>query len=250
MANILETHLVTKAFGSFVANHQVSLSVPDGERRVIIGPNGAGKSTLINMLGGQLRPTSGDVYLRGQKINRLAPTARARRGIARTYQITNLFAGMSVLDNVQVTLAAASSARWVFWKPLSQTRDLQARALRYLETWGLSTFADHDVASLSYGQQRLLEIVLSLCNSPNVLLLDEPTAGLAESDAKAVTELISELPRAITILMIEHDMEVAFRLADRVTVMCDGAILSEGDPDKVASDQAVQDAYLGGFARA
>lgn len=247
---ILEARNLSKSFGSFVANRDVTLKIQPGERRALIGPNGAGKTTLFNMLGGQLKPSSGRVFLNGINITAMSATKRSRLGIARTFQITNLFAGMSVLDNVQVTLAAKSRARWVFWKDLSSTSNFHNAALRHLDMWNLSDVANEDVAELSYGKQRLLEIVLSLCGNPKLLLLDEPTAGLAEADVIAVTKLIKKLPRAVTTLIIEHDMDVAFTVADEVTVLRDGEVIFEGVPQFVMKNEDVRAAYLGGYTGA
>lgn len=241
----LEARSLTATFGNFRANDDVSLSVKTGERRALIGPNGAGKSTLFNMLAGQLRPTSGDVMLHGKNVTKLPAHQRARRGIGRTFQITNLLAGLTVMENVQLTLAAESRSRFVFWRSLKSVGQLNDRARDVLAEWDMLEFADLAVDRLAYGQQRVLEIVLAMCCQPEVLLLDEPTAGLAPSDARRLTTLVNTLPRSVTIVFIEHDMEVAFDLADTVTVLQQGKILAEGPPSAIANDDRVLEAYLG-----
>jgi branched-chain amino acid transport system ATP-binding protein len=236
---------LTQRFGEFQALRSVDIRVRPGERRALIGPNGAGKSTLFNLLAGQLRPTSGRVELHGKDVTRLGPAARARFGVGRTFQMTRLFGGLTVADNVELTLACNTRAASVFWKQMGKTAALRDRAMAELASWNMQDVAGEIVDSLSYGQQRILEIILATCRKPSILLLDEPTAGLPPADAAKLTALVGNLARSTTIVMIEHDMDVAFSLADSVTVLCNGAILSEGDPDAVAADEAVLEAYLG-----
>lgn len=241
----VEARNLVAQFGNFRANDDVSLVVPQGERHALIGPNGAGKSTLFNLLAGQLRPTAGTVHLFGKDVTKMPAHRRARSGLARTFQITNLLNDLTVRQNVQLTLAAETGDRRVFWWPLDQAKGLRDRADEVLDSWELLDFADWPVASLAYGQQRVLEIVLAMCRDPKVLLLDEPTAGLAPTDATRLTNLVGSLPRSVTIVFIEHDMEVAFSIADTVTVLQQGKILAGGPPEQIAANDEVLEAYLG-----
>lgn len=236
---------LTMRFGAFRANDNVTLNVPTGERRALIGPNGAGKSTLFNLLAGQLTPTEGTVTLLGRDVTRLPAHRRARLGLSRTFQLTDLLDELSVRQNVELTLAAQSRAHRVFWRPLGSVDGLAERAMAVLERWDLAAHADRPVRELAYGQQRVLEIALAMSREPQVLLLDEPTAGLSPADARRLTGLVAELPRTITVVMIEHDMEVAFALSDRVSVLQQGRIIAEGTPDEVSTDNRVLEAYLG-----
>ncbi|MDI2125953.1 ABC transporter ATP-binding protein [Yinghuangia seranimata] len=236
---------LTVRFGAFKATDDVTLGVPVGERRALIGPNGAGKSTLFNLLGGQLRPTEGRVSLLGHDVTRLPAHRRSRLGLARTFQLTNLLAELTVRQNVELTLAARSKAAWVFWRRLGAVDGLAERALDVLARWDLDGSADRPVRELAYGQQRVLEIALAMCGDPEVLLLDEPTAGLSPADARRLTGLVADLPRTVTVVLIEHDMEVAFALADRVSVLQAGRIIADGTPDEVSTDKRVLEAYLG-----
>lgn len=237
-------------FGSFVANDDVTFEVPVGQRRVLIGPNGAGKTTLFNVLAGQLRPSKGTVELLGRNVTRQPAYKRARQGLARTFQLNNLFNELTVRENVEITIASQSSTRNAFWRSLGSVPGIRSQSDALLAEWEFSDIADLPVTELAYGQQRVMEIVLAMSTKPRVLLLDEPTAGLAPADATRLTRLVAELPRDITIVMIEHDMEVAFALADRVTVLHEGRVLAEGLPDEVAADPQVLQVYLGGMSDA
>ncbi|WP_331772239.1 ABC transporter ATP-binding protein (plasmid) [Embleya sp. NBC_00888] len=241
---------LTMRFGAFRANDDVTLAVPAGERHALIGPNGAGKSTLFNLLAGQLRPTEGRVTLLGRDVTRLPAHRRARLGLARTFQLTDLLDELTVRQNVELTLAAQSGAHRVFWRPLGSVGSLAARATAVLEQWDLAASADRPVRELAYGQQRVLEIALAMSREPKVLLLDEPTAGLSPADAHRLTALVAALPRTITVVMIEHDMEVAFTLSDRVSVLQQGRVIAAGTSDQVATDNRVLEAYLGEAADA
>ncbi|MCF2527955.1 ABC transporter ATP-binding protein [Yinghuangia soli] len=241
---------LTMQFGTFRANDDITLAVPAGERRALIGPNGAGKSTLFNLLAGQLRPTSGTVTLLGRDVTRVPAHRRARLGLARTFQLTDLLDELTVRENVQLTLAAQSSAHRVFWRPLGSVGTLAAEADAVLAQWDLGDFGDRLVRELAYGQQRILEIALAMSRNPQVLLLDEPTAGLSPADARKLTGLVAALPRTITVVMIEHDMEVAFTLSDQVSVLQQGRVIAAGTPDEVATDNRVLEAYLGEAADA
>ncbi|SDX80196.1 branched-chain amino acid transport system ATP-binding protein [Modestobacter sp. DSM 44400] len=237
-------------FGSFLANSDVTIEVPVGERRVLIGPNGAGKTTLFNVLAGQLRPSKGSVEMLGREVTRKPAYQRARMGLARTFQINNLFDELTVRQNIEITLASEARSRRVFWRDLGSLPGIRARTNALLTEWEFSDLADWPVRELAYGQQRVMEIVLAMSKQPRVLLLDEPTAGLAPADAIRLTNLLAALPRDITIIMIEHDMEVAFALADRVTVLHQGSVLAEDVPGRVAVNQEVLQVYLGDMSDA
>ena len=236
---------LTAQFGSFRANDRVTIAVEPGERRAVIGPNGAGKTTLFNLLGGQMRPSSGTIELLGHDVTRAPASRRARLGLARTFQITNLLNELTTRQNVQLTLAAESATSRIFWRTMDSLHGLYRRAEDVLGQWGLEDVADTPVRQLGYGQQRVLEIVLAMCRKPAVLLLDEPTAGLARTDAERLTSLVAALPRSIAVVLIEHDMAIAFALADRVTVLHEGRVLAEGTLEEISSDRRVLEAYLG-----
>ena len=249
-APAIELRDLSVAFGGVRAVDDVSVAVPEGERRAVIGPNGAGKSTLFALVAGQLRPTSGRLALLGTDVTRLPSHRRARLGLGRTFQITNLLSALTVLQNVELALGARDRTRWVFWQGLSRMAHVRERAEELLRTWRLWDLRDRRTGELAYGQQRVLEIVMALSGDPRVLLLDEPTAGLSPSDAELMVDVTAELPRSITLLVIEHDMEVAFALADQVTVLAQGRVLASGPPEAVGRDQRVIEAYLGERPRA
>ena len=242
----VETEGLTIDFGGLRAVDEVSLSVPVGRRWAIIGPNGAGKTTLFNLLAGQLKPSRGTVKLFGEDVTGLAPPLRARKGLARTFQITNLLPDLSVHENALLAVAAHNPrARRTLWRPLSRIPAIAGPAEELLRRWELWDLRDRRVAQLAYGQQRVLEIVLALAANPRLLLLDEPTAGLSRRDAALMVEVTASLPSDLTLVLIEHDMEVAFGLASFVQVMSDGAILASGTPEEVQADERVIEAYLG-----
>ncbi len=235
------------AFGGLRAVDDVTFDVPAGQRRAIIGPNGAGKTTLFNLIGGQLRPITGVVRLFGDDVTHRRVHQRARAGLARTFQITNLLTELSVWDNVLLAVAARHApVRRLFWNALSRLDSVTGPAAELLRTWGLWTVRDHRVSELAYGQQRVLEIVLALAAQPRILLLDEPTAGLSKEEAGRMTEVAAALPGELTLLIIEHDMEVAFALADVVQVMAEGVVLATGAPAEIQRNDEVIAAYLGG----
>ena len=234
------------AFGGVHAVDRVAMTVPAGEHRAVIGPNGAGKTTLFNLIGGQLRPDSGTVRLHGDDVTRLPAHRRVRRGLARTFQITDLFAGLTVHENVLLAVAAGDRAvTRTFWRPLFGLPEPRKRTRELLRRWDLWSERDREVSALAYGRQRVLEIVLALASDPSVLLLDEPTAGLAAADAALMVDLTRALPEDLTLLLIEHDMEVAFGLADTITVLMHGAILAQGSPEQIRGNEEVVTAYLG-----
>jgi branched-chain amino acid transport system ATP-binding protein len=236
---------VSKAFGGLRAVDGVSLSVAAGERRAIIGPNGAGKTTLFSLISGEQKPSGGRVELFGRDVTGLAPHRRAALGLARTYQITNLFPSLSVLDNCILAVQALSPVKLHLHRSRAHYPSLGARARDVLEAVGLGDQTAERVRNLSYGEQRQLEIALALAGSPKVVLLDEPTAGLAPAESALMTALLKRLDPAITLLVIEHDMDVAFELTDRITVLHYGRVVADGRAEDVKRDPLVQEIYLG-----
>jgi branched-chain amino acid transport system ATP-binding protein len=236
---------VSKNFGGVAALSGVSLGIEPGERRVLLGPNGAGKTTLFHTISGNVAPSAGRIALFGDDITRLRPDRRAQLGLARTFQITNLFPRLTVLDSVLLALDGASGGGMRLMHSPSRDREMDAQARRLLDRWGLAEASSRIVRTLSYGEQRQLEIALALAGKPRLLLLDEPTAGLSPAETRRVVAMVHELPRDMTIVMIEHDMDVAFQLADRIAVMHLGRLIAEGDQAAIRSNQQVTDIYLG-----
>jgi len=249
MSDVTETALslsdVSKAFGGLRAVDGVSLQVRTGERRAIIGPNGAGKTTLFHLISGELPPTEGRIALFGRDITRLPPYRRAALGLARTYQITNLFPRLTVLENCFLAVQALTPAKLHLHRLLSRYPGLLERARSVLAAVGLGGKEQETVRNLSHGEQRQLEIALALAGSPKILLLDEPTAGLSPAESQMMTELLKKLDPAITILIIEHDMDVAFALTSRITVLHFGKVVADGQGDEVKANPLVQEIYLG-----
>jgi branched-chain amino acid transport system ATP-binding protein len=243
---ILETRALSREFAGFRALRDVSLSVREGSIHGIIGPNGAGKTTLFNLLSGFLAPTSGAILFRGADVTSLDAAAVARAGIVRSFQITSIFAHLSVLDNVRVSLESKTDLPFRFWLPSTRIDALTERALAILDQVGLGAQAALLAAQLSYGHKRALELGISMAQDPQVLLLDEPTAGMGREDIDRVTALIRAIAAARTVVLVEHNLSVVSELCDRITVMQRGAILVEGSYAEVRGDQRVIDAYLGG----
>jgi branched-chain amino acid transport system ATP-binding protein len=244
-AACLTLEQVSRHFGGLKAVDDVSLIVKEGERHALIGPNGAGKTTLFNLISGELPVSSGRVRLFNEDITALPPHLRAARGIARTFQITKLFSGLTVRENVLLACEALDRRRRTFLRPLSSCHDLTTRADRVLEDFDLTALAEEFAKNLAYGDQRRLEVALSMAGRPKLLLLDEPMAGLSAAERASLQSLIAQLDRSVSVLLIEHDMDVAFALADTLTVLSQGAVLTQGDRDAVASNAAVQASYLG-----
>ena len=245
MNPILQTHQLVKKFGGFVATDHVNLAIQPGARHALIGPNGAGKTTLINLLTGFLQPTSGQVLLNGEDVTTMPQHLRVKRGLARTFQINRLFADMTVLESV--TLATCErlglAARW--FQPVGAHHQAIDEAAAVLEQLNLLDVAHHTTQSLAYGKQRLIEIALALAARPSVLLLDEPAAGVPTNESRELFDTIAQLPREVTIVLIEHDMNLVFRFADRISVLVNGAVLTEDTPDVIARDERVKAVYLG-----
>jgi len=245
--SMLEVRNVTKQFGSLVAVDGVSMQVAAGELRAIIGPNGAGKTTFFNMISGFFAPTAGDIVFDGTAVTKLAVTARVAMGMARTFQITEIFPELTVRENVRVGVESALGLRQKFWLGAAQKAAVNDGIEEALALTGLTVSADRYVGELSHGDQRAAEIATALTLKPRLLLLDEPTAGMGEHETFAVANLIRRLNKnsGYTIVLIEHDMRVVFNLADRITVLGEGKMLAEGTPDEIATNPVVQAAYLG-----
>jgi len=241
----LRTVGLARRFGELAALDGVGLEIARGARHALIGPNGAGKTTLINLLAGTLAPSAGDVFLDGERVTTLAPHARVKRGLARTFQINTLFPGLTVLESVLLAILErkGQGARW--WVSVSTRRDAIEEARALLATLRLERDAGTRTGRLPYGRQRLVEIALALATGPTTLLLDEPAAGIAAAESVAVLGAIAALPRDVTVLFIEHDMGLVFRFAERITVLVGGRILTEGTPAEIASDERVKAVYLG-----
>jgi branched-chain amino acid transport system ATP-binding protein len=241
----LSVERVSKNFGGLAAVKEVSIQVGRGERRGILGPNGAGKTTLFNLIAGDLRPTAGRIVLHGRDITDLPNHRRAYLGMARTFQITNLFPNMAVMDNLLLAAQALHRSKFSMVRPIQGQRRIVERAERILEQVKMGDLRDIRVKELSYGVQRQLEVALALVEEPKILLLDEPTAGLSPAESAEMVALLKGLDSGITMLIIEHDMDVAFELTDRLTVMHEGSVLADGPKDEVRGNRTVQEIYLG-----
>ncbi len=245
MMPALETRGLSKRFGGFLATDKVSLTVDAGARHALIGPNGAGKTTLINLLSGFLEPSAGSVALNGEDVTSLPQHRRVRRGLVRTFQVNQLFPGMTPLEALVLAVSQRHGSANQWWRPVGSDRACVDEAVGLLESLGLSDHAGIATRHLPYGKQRLLEIALALAAKPRVLLLDEPAAGVPEGESAELFATIGALPRDVTILLIEHDMDLVFRFAERISVLVRGAILVEGTPAEIAADPRVRDVYLG-----
>lgn len=243
--NVLEVDDVDVRFGGVQALVGCRLTVEAGERRAIIGPNGAGKTTLFNVISGMIKPSCGAVRSFGRDITRFPAHARASMGISRTFQITNLFANLTVMENLILGLQALTPTKYVFFRTLSSFSDLVKSAESLLEDWGLAGKKEHPVRMLSHGEQRQLEIILALSTHPKVLLLDEPTQGLSSAETALVVPMVKALDPSTTVLFIEHDMDVAFQMADRITVLYYGSVLVDGSEEDIRGNPAVAEVYLG-----
>jgi branched-chain amino acid transport system ATP-binding protein len=241
----LAAHGLNKSFGSLVVAADVALTLPAGVRYALIGPNGAGKTTLINLMTGMLRPDSGRIALGDQDITGLAPDERVRRGLVRTFQINSLFPHLTALESVTLAVCERRGVAQTWWRRLTGYRDEIAEAYDILAALTLAPVCHRLTRELAYGQQRLLEIALALATRPKVLLLDEPAAGVPREESKDLFAAIANLSRDITVLFIEHDMDLVFRFASRVIVMVGGRVLLEGTPQEIAADPRVRAVYLG-----
>ena len=241
----LSTRRLDKSFGSLVVAKSVELSLPRGVRYALIGPNGAGKTTLINLMTGMLRPDAGQIFLGDEDVTRLAPEQRVRRGLVRTFQINSLFPHLNALESVTLAVCERRGVAATWWRALPAYRDEVDEAYAILESLRLGAVCRRSTRELAYGQQRLLEIALALATKPRVLLLDEPAAGVPRDESNELFAAIAGLSQDLTVLFIEHDMNVVFRFASRIIVMVGGRILLEGEPAEIAADSRVRQVYLG-----
>jgi branched-chain amino acid transport system ATP-binding protein len=241
----LATRGLNKSFGSLVVASNIELTLPQGVRYALIGPNGAGKTTLINLITGALRPDSGQIILGGDEVTTLPPEQRVKLGLVRTHQINSLFPHLTALESVTLAVCERRRVAQTWWRQLSAYRDEIDEAYDILSRLTLAPVCDRITRELAYGQQRLLEIALALAAKPKVLLLDEPAAGVPREDSRELFAVIAGLSRELTVLFIEHDMDLVFRFASRVIVMVGGRILLEGTPQEIAHDPRVRAVYLG-----
>jgi branched-chain amino acid transport system ATP-binding protein len=242
---VLSCQGLVKRFGGITATNDVTLDLRRGARHALIGPNGAGKTTLINLLTGVLQPTEGSIRLEGRDITTLAPHLRVRRGMVRTFQINQLFHSMTPLETLALVVSQHRGLGGRFWKPLGAGRDVAQRCQLLLEQFHLTDVMDQRTEHLAYGKRRLLEIAIALACEPKVLLLDEPVAGVPAGEREELLHTVAALPADVSVLLIEHDMDLVFSFARRMTVLVNGAVLTEGDPDQIANDPRVKSVYLG-----
>ena len=245
MSAALQITNLRKSFGGIVVTHGVSLTIQPGERRLIIGPNGAGKTTLFNQISGEIASDSGTVHVFGRDLTRLPVRARAHAGLSRTYQVITLFAKDTLVHNVALSLLGVSRRRFQAFRPLRPSDALYAQALQALDSVGLKDRAHMPAGEVSYGEQRRVEIAVAMAQSPRVLLLDEPLAGLSQDERGMVRDLIAGLPRSTTIVMIEHDMDVALGFAEQISVLHHGELIVEGDRETVVNHPRTREVYLG-----
>jgi ABC-type branched-subunit amino acid transport system ATPase component len=244
-AAALEVRNLHRNFGALQVTRDVSLTLQRGARRALIGPNGAGKTTLINLITGALKPSSGSVWLNGEDITGVPQAMRARRGLARTFQINQLFRGLTVLENLCMTIGERDGECSNLWRPAGAKRSVIEEALDHLESLKLVDDALKPVRELAYGRQRLVEIAIALAQRPRVLLLDEPAAGVPSSESHLILDVVAALDPEIAILIIEHDMDVVFRFAHNITVLVAGAVFTDGTPDEIRNNAEVRAVYLG-----
>ena len=245
MARVLETQKLCKSFGALTVADDIDFALEAGARHALIGPNGAGKTTFVNMLTGRIRPSTGKILLAGEDITKANQGARVRRGLGRTFQITTLFRSLPVLDNVALAIAEREGIARRMWRPASRYGEVKDECMSLLATLGIAEDAATPLQDLPYGRQRLVEIAIALGLKPKVLLLDEPAAGVPSHDSGRILEVLAALPADIAILVIEHDMDLVFRFASRITVLVQGQVLVEGAPQEIAADPRVRSVYLG-----
>jgi len=241
----LETRALAKSFGSLAVTQDVSLAFEAGQRYAIIGPNGAGKTTYFNLLAGSLRPDAGTILLEGRDVTTFDATARTRIGIARSFQRNNVFPDFTVRENLALACALRMGAAPIFWRPMRGLSAPAAEATALATEVGLADILDSAARAISYGSQRQLEVALALACRPKVLLLDEPTSGMGPEETARMHALIADLPRTLTVIVIEHDMDIVLDLADRIIVLDYGRVLAQGTPAEIRASQVVRDRYLG-----
>jgi branched-chain amino acid transport system ATP-binding protein len=248
MAPILEARRLGRRFGALQAVNDVDMAVEPGELRAIIGPNGAGKTTFFHLLSGVVRPTSGQVRLRGEDVSGLSAPARCRRGLSRTFQITSVFPELTALENVRMAIQARRGGNFRLFGGGALLAGTERQAHDALAFLGIDRLAGATASTLSHGDQRLLEMAMAVAQGPDVLLLDEPTQGLSPEETASTVEVVRRIwrERGLTVLLVEHDMDVVFGLAERITVLNFGAVIADGPPDQIRTDAEVQRAYLGG----
>ncbi len=244
-APLLETRNLCRNFGALAAARDINFQLEAGQRHALIGPNGAGKTTLVNLLTGVLRPTTGSVLLRGRDITSVRQAQRVKLGIARTFQINRLFRRLSVLENVYIAVAERVGAAPSMFRPAGRRRDVVDESIHLLETLKLGGDAGRAIAELPYGRQRLVELAIALGLTPEVLLLDEPAAGVPSAETHIILDAVERLPKHIGVLIIEHDMDLVFRFAERITVLVSGAVFATGTPREIAANADVRAIYLG-----
>ena len=245
MSSVLETRGLCKSFGALTVAEQINFRLEPGSRHALIGPNGAGKTTFVNLLTGRLIPTSGQVFIGGQDVTALPQAERVRRGLGRTFQINTLFKKMTVLDNVALGVAERLKVADQIWQPARALKAVRDESMALLELLGIAADAGLRITDLPYGKQRLVEIAIALGLQPKVLLLDEPAAGVPSMESDRILQALDALPTDMAILIIEHDMDLVFRFAKRITVLVQGEVLCEGSPQEIAADKRVHQVYLG-----
>jgi branched-chain amino acid transport system ATP-binding protein len=250
VSTVLETRGLTKRFGGLVASNDVNLKVARGARHALIGPNGAGKTTLINLLTGVLEPSAGSIWLDGEDITRLAPHRRVGRGVVRTFQINQLFGESTPLSSIALAVSAQLGVAGRWWQPLGRDKRVADACEALLTQFRLLDVMDRKVSQLAYGKRRLLEIALAIACEPRVLLLDEPAAGVPDGERQDIFETLKALPADVSVLLIEHDMDLVFNFANTVSVLVNGAVFAEGDVQAIAHDERVKAVYLGQGAHA
>lgn len=243
--NAIEIRDVQKSFGVTKVIRDLNLQVAQGERHALIGPNGAGKSTTFNLISGYMAPTSGEVLMRGEVISGLAPYAINRRGLSRSFQVTNVFANMTVWENLRCAVLWATGHKYAFWKSVDKLPEVRERTAQILEDIGLTSRRDIPAGLLTYAEQRALEIGITTAGGADVILLDEPTAGMSHAETERAVELIRRLTVGKTLLIVEHDMSVVFGLADRISVLVYGHVIASGTPEEIRNSAKVKEAYLG-----
>ena len=245
MSAAIELREVEKSFGDVAIIRNINMNIAPGERHALIGPNGAGKSTTFNLISGYMAPSSGSVLLRGEVISGLPPYQINRRGLSRSFQVTNVFANMSVWENLRCAVLWATGQRYAFWKNIDSLPDVRERTARILQDINLTSRRDVPAGLLTYAEQRALEIGITVAGGADVILLDEPTAGMSHAETERAVALIRRLTEGRTLLIVEHDMSVVFGLADRISVLVYGQIIASGTPEEIRGNPKVREAYLG-----